>query len=179
LLYKRQSSIYYIANLILKYLLSFYIRATILMLFLSGCGAKKAIKNQPTRVVDGFEKYLNRNKDNKQIKYLPAECNKKKTEYSAALHNKVSVFIYENVDIKEALFAIAQQAGVNLVIDSDVHISKSIIYSASDKEVITVIKDICLMMNFDYEVVNNSIFISRDKAYLKSYSVAFLASQAT
>lgn len=84
----------------------------------------------------------------------------------------VSVIITEEVPLKDVFIELARQAGVDLQLDSK--ILERIVFSASKRPFIDVIKDICDMAGLRYKIFGQSIRVETDTPYPVNYTLPFL-----
>lgn len=90
----------------------------------------------------------------------------------AALKKLVSVTITEEVPLKDAFIELSRQAEVDLQMDSK--ITDRVVFSASKKPFIEVIRDICELADLRYKIKGCSIRVEADRPYALNYTVNFL-----
>lgn len=85
----------------------------------------------------------------------------------------ITITALEDINVKDLLFQVGQQAKVNMSIASDV--KGSITFSAHQHTFIDSVKEICSLAHLRYTIKGNLIRIQQDKPYLASYDASFLA----
>ncbi|MCE3230812.1 MAG: hypothetical protein K0R52_740 [Alphaproteobacteria bacterium] len=89
-----------------------------------------------------------------------------------AMKKRVSVTITEEVPLKDAFIELARQAEVDLQLDSKV--VERIVFVASKRPFVEVIKDICDMAGLRYKIFGQSLRIEVDTPYPVNYTLPFL-----
>lgn len=90
----------------------------------------------------------------------------------AIFKKPVTINIGENVSLKSALIALSQQSGVDLQLEAG--IDETLIYSAHQRPLVRVIKDICDLTGLRYLLLGKAIQIKKDTPYPQNYNVQFL-----
>lgn len=85
---------------------------------------------------------------------------------------RVSVSVTEKVPVKDVLFQLAQQAGVDIQIDP--RITGGIIFSANDTPFLKVIERIARQAGLRYSVKDNVVRVRVDTPFLKTYDVPYI-----
>ena len=86
----------------------------------------------------------------------------------------VTVSVNQTVSLHDLMFELAEQAGVDLEMDPQIH--GSIIFTAKDRPFNDVVDRICAMAGLRYTFENNVLRIELDRPYLKDYKVDFMSS---
>ncbi|WP_231158707.1 FecR domain-containing protein [Candidatus Gromoviella agglomerans] len=139
-------------------------------ILLSGCELRKRqVIQQNTSPFDKF----------KYQEIRPISEKKPHRKISSKLRQEVTIYITNQVNIKELLASIASKYGINIVIDKGITEIHAISYNAEKKPLNEVIEDLCDIMSLRYYIKNDTIYISRDTPYLQTYSVSFLFATRT
>ncbi|WP_176758512.1 hypothetical protein [Limimonas halophila] len=85
---------------------------------------------------------------------------------------RVSVSVTEKVPIKDVLFQLAQQAGVDIQIDP--RITGGIIFSANDTPFLKVVERISRQAGLRYSVKDNVVRVRVDTPYMKTYNISYI-----
>lgn len=88
-------------------------------------------------------------------------------------YKKVSIYISENVPLKEVLTTIAKQVGVDLEMVSAPE--KGISFSAKNVPLIDAIKRITSLIKWRYHIEGTCLRLEADTPFLKNYNVQFLS----
>ncbi len=90
----------------------------------------------------------------------------------APFFQPVCVNLSEASSLKPVLIELARQANIDLQLDPK--IDARVVFSAKDTPFIQVIESICQLAGLRYKVVNHSLRIEIDSAYVENYNVQFL-----
>lgn len=104
---------------------------------------------------------------------IPILAPRSEDEAPEAFQKKVSISTTENLPLKSLFLDIAQQAGMNVVVDPD--ISGGIAFHAKDRPFIEVVRHICALGQCRTTLKAGILRISADRPYVKTYNVQFLA----
>lgn len=85
----------------------------------------------------------------------------------------VTVSVNQTVSLHDLMFELAEQAGVDLEMDPNIH--GSIIFTAKDRPFNEVIDRICEMSGLRYTFKSNVLRIELDRPYLKDYKVDYMS----
>lgn len=85
----------------------------------------------------------------------------------------VTVSVNQTVSLHDLMFELAEQAGVDLEMDPNIH--GSIIFTAKDRPFNDVVDRIAAMAGLRYTFENNVLRIELDRPYLKTYKVDFMS----
>jgi len=85
---------------------------------------------------------------------------------------RVSVTVSEKVPVKDVLFQLAQQAGVDIEIDP--RIAGGIIFSANEAPFLEVVDRIARQAGLRYSVDNNVVRVRVDTPFMKTYDVPYI-----
>ncbi len=89
----------------------------------------------------------------------------------------VTVSVDQTVSLRDLMFELAHQAGVDLEMDPD--IQGSIIFTAKDRPFNEVVDRICNMAGLRYTFKNNVLRIELDRPYIKYYKVDYMSLSRT
>ncbi len=89
----------------------------------------------------------------------------------------VTVSVDQTVSLRDLMFELAQQAGVDLEMDPD--IQGTIIFTAKDRPFNEVVDRICNMSGLRYTFKNNVLRIQIDRPYIKYYKVDYMSLSRT
>mgnify|MGYP000918954097 FL=1 len=84
----------------------------------------------------------------------------------------VTVSVNQTVSLRDLLFELSEQAGVDLELDPQ--IKGSIIFTAKDKPFSDVVDRICEMAGLRYKFENSVLRVEVDRPYIKSYKVDYI-----
>ena len=84
----------------------------------------------------------------------------------------VTVSVNQTVSLRDLMFELADQAGVDLEMDPQIH--GSIIFTAEDRPFNEVITRICDMAGLHYKFQNDVLRIELDRPYVKNYKVDYM-----
>ncbi|MBI1216068.1 MAG: type II and III secretion system family protein [Alphaproteobacteria bacterium] len=84
----------------------------------------------------------------------------------------VTISVNQTVGLRDLLFQLAQQAGVDVEIDPQIH--GSIIFTAKDRPFDEVIDRICALASLRYKFKNNVLRVELDRPYVKNYMVDYI-----
>jgi general secretion pathway protein D len=84
----------------------------------------------------------------------------------------VTVSVNQRVGLRDLIFELADQAGVDVEIDPQIR--GSIIFTAKDRPFDQVVQRICEMAGLRYKFKENVLRVELDRPYAKNYSVDFL-----
>jgi general secretion pathway protein D len=102
----------------------------------------------------------------------PLKAKNKFDDIPAAFLQPVSVNLSEATPLKPVLIELARQANIDLQLDPK--IDKKIVFTAKNKPFIQVIENICEIAGLRYKIVDHSLRIEADLAYVENYNVQFL-----
>jgi len=85
----------------------------------------------------------------------------------------VTVSVNETVSLHDLMFELAEQAGVDIEMDPNIH--GSIIFTAKDRPFNDVVDRICTMAGLRYTFENNVLRIELDRPYVKDYKVDYMS----
>lgn len=85
----------------------------------------------------------------------------------------VTVSVNQTVSLHDLMFELAEQAGIDLEMDPDIH--GSIIFTAKDRPFNDVVDRICEMAGLRYTFKNNVMRIQLDRPYVKDYKVNYMS----
>ena len=85
----------------------------------------------------------------------------------------VTVSVNQTVSLHDLMFELAEQAGVDLEMDPQIH--GSIIFTAKDRPFNDVVERICAMAGLSYTFKNNVLRIELDRPYLRDYKVDYMS----
>ncbi len=102
----------------------------------------------------------------------PLKAKNKFDDIPAAFLQPVSVNLSEATPLKPVLIELARQANIDLQLDPK--IDKKIVFTAKNKPFIQVIESICELAGLRYKIVDHSLRIEADLAYVENYNVQFL-----
>jgi general secretion pathway protein D len=84
----------------------------------------------------------------------------------------VTVSVNQTVSLRDLLFELARQAGVDLEMDPQVH--GALIFTAKERPFDEVVNRICEMAGLRYKFDNNVLRVELDRPYLKTYQIDYL-----
>ncbi|MFN9001596.1 MAG: hypothetical protein ACK5VW_06020, partial [Holosporales bacterium] len=96
-----------------------------------------------------------------------------KEEVPENLLKKVTISATESVPLKGLFLDLAQQAGMNVVVDPE--ISGGVAFHAKDRPFMDVVRHICALNRCRTTLKGGILRISPDHPYVKTYNVQFLA----
>lgn len=105
-------------------------------------------------------------------KTFPKKKRDRLSLFPPIMNKRVSVRLTEEIPLKDALIELARQAEINLQLDPK--ISERIVFLASKRPFIEIIRDICDLADLRYKILGNSIRVEVDTPYPANYSVQFL-----
>ncbi len=85
----------------------------------------------------------------------------------------VTVSVNQTVSLHDLMFELAEQAGVDLEMDPNIH--GSIIFTAKDRPFNDVVDRIAAMAGLRYTFANNVLRLELDRAYVKDYKVDYMS----
>jgi len=85
----------------------------------------------------------------------------------------VTVSVNQTVSLHDLMFELADQAGIDLEMDPNIH--GSIIFTAKNRPFSDVVDRICEMAGLRYTFKNNVLHIEVDRPYLKQYKVDYMS----
>lgn len=97
---------------------------------------------------------------------------KPKVQIPAKLKQPVSISIGENLSLKTALLALAQNCKIDIQLSPD--IDRRIVFSAHRRPFIDVIKDICDLADLRFSIKEHAIRIEPDTPFPHNYNVQHL-----
>ena len=103
---------------------------------------------------------------------LPVPMKKKSDSIPAVFLQPVSVHLSENTPLKPVLVELAHQAHIDLQLDPK--INAKIVFSAKQKPFIQIIENICELAGLRYKIIDQSLRIEVDTAYVENYNIQFL-----
>jgi general secretion pathway protein D len=84
----------------------------------------------------------------------------------------VTVSVNQTVSLRDLMFELAEQAGVDLELDPQIH--GSIIFTAKDRPFNDVVDRICEMAGLSYQFKGNVLRVELDRPYIKNYKVDYM-----
>ena len=84
----------------------------------------------------------------------------------------VTVSVNQTVSLRDLMFELAEQAGVDIEMDPQIH--GSIIFTAKERPFNDVIDRICAMSGLRYKFENDVLRIELDRPYLKNYKIDYM-----
>ncbi|MCE9508035.1 MAG: type II and III secretion system family protein [Alphaproteobacteria bacterium] len=84
----------------------------------------------------------------------------------------VTVSVNQTVSLRDLMFELSEQAGVDLELDPQIH--GSIIFTAKDRPFNDVVDRICEMAGLSYKFQNNVLRVELDRPYVKNYKVDYM-----
>lgn len=84
----------------------------------------------------------------------------------------VTVEVNNTVSLRDLLYQLARQAGVDIEMDPQIH--GTIIFTAKDRPFDEVVQRICEMAGLRYKYESNVLSVQIDRPYIKDYNVGFL-----
>ncbi|MBU6475091.1 MAG: secretin N-terminal domain-containing protein [Alphaproteobacteria bacterium] len=85
----------------------------------------------------------------------------------------VTVSVDQTVSLRDLMFELAQQAGVDIEMDPDIH--GTIIFTAKDRPFNEVVDRICNMAGLRYTFKDNVLRIQLDRPYVQDYKVDYMS----
>lgn len=89
----------------------------------------------------------------------------------------VTVSVNQTVSLRDLMFELAEQAGVDIEMDPQIH--GSIIFTAKDRPFNDVIDRICEMAGLRYTYQNDVLRIELDRPYVKDYKIDYMSATRT
>jgi general secretion pathway protein D len=89
----------------------------------------------------------------------------------------VTVSVNQRVGLRDLIFELADQAGVDVEIDPQIR--GSIIFTAKDRPFDQVVQRICDLAGLRYTYDDNILRVELDRPYIKNYPVDFLSAERT
>lgn len=89
----------------------------------------------------------------------------------------VTISVNQTVSLRDLLFQLAQQAGVDVELDPQIH--GSVIFTAKDRPFDEVVDRICALAGLRYKFSNNVLRVELDRPYVKNYIVDYINAQRT
>lgn len=89
----------------------------------------------------------------------------------------VTVSVNQTVSLRDLMFELADQAGVDLELDPQIR--GSIIFTAKERPFDEVIDRICEMSGLRYKFKGNVLRVELDRPFIKTYSVDYIGGQRT
>ena len=96
------------------------------------------------------------------------------TPLPPAFYQKVSLSLSGEIPSKQALFELARQAKLNIILDATFPKKTSFFFTAHEQPLIDVIENLCLLGKLRYTINHNALYISADRPHLKNHNVQFL-----
>jgi general secretion pathway protein D len=84
----------------------------------------------------------------------------------------VTVSVNQTVSLRDLMFELAEQTGIDLEMDPQIH--GSIIFTAKDRPFNEVVDRICEMSGLSYQFKNNVLHVELDRPYVKNYKVDYM-----
>jgi general secretion pathway protein D len=84
----------------------------------------------------------------------------------------VTISVNQTVSLRDLIFQLAQQAGVDVELDPQIH--GSIIFTAKDRPFDEVVDRICELAGLRYKFNNNVLRVELDRPYVKNYMVDYI-----
>jgi general secretion pathway protein D len=84
----------------------------------------------------------------------------------------VTVSVNQTVSLRDLLFELAEQAGIDLELDPQIH--GSVIFTAKERPFDEVVNRICEMSGLRYKFNRDVLRIELDRPYIKTYGIGFL-----
>ncbi len=97
---------------------------------------------------------------------------KKQPPIPHKMKQKISISISDTLPLKEALLTLSEQTKVDLQLDPT--IKHALVFSARQRPLIDIIRDICELAGLRYRIIEGSIRIEQDTPYPVNYNVQFL-----
>jgi len=102
-------------------------------------------------------------------------CPQKAPLLTPEMQKKISLSLHENIPLKSVFMELGRQAGVGIVLSPKVPTQMiGLVYEAHNETFITVIEDLCSLINHRFQVMGNRLLIEPDDPYLKTYMLQFL-----
>lgn len=92
----------------------------------------------------------------------------------AFFSQKMSLSLSGNIPVQEALFELAKQAGVNIMLDGTFTKKIPVFYYAKNQTFEEVLETLCASANLHYQFNHGVLRISQDVPYLKTHTIQFL-----
>lgn len=93
-----------------------------------------------------------------------------------AMRKTVSLSLNESIPLKDVFMELGRQAGVGIALSPHIVNDKvGLLYSVHQLPFIEVVKDICSLTGYRFQIQENRILIEPDDPYLSTYSAQFLS----
>ena len=109
-----------------------------------------------------------------RVQYAPAKAKPSQAPYPRCFYQKVSLALSGQIPLKEALYELARQANLNLILDNAFPKKGDIFYHAHEQPLIEVLENLCLIGKLRYSFDRNTLYVSHDTAYFKTHNIQFL-----
>ncbi|MCP4922748.1 MAG: hypothetical protein GY915_01770 [bacterium] len=163
----------------MKYLRAKYAHVLVMLFLVSGCEiAKHANFHDPSLETrqESYEEQLTKAREYKMLQrqrrrqlFAPKPAH----PIPASMKTPITLTLTEDVPVKDALLALAQQAKVNITLSPD--IQGSVLLQAHERPFLKVVKEICKTANLRYKIQKKGLRIEADTPYLKNYNLPFLS----
>lgn len=150
------------------------------VVFLSSC---ELAKNQLYDYDRSAELDAQDYRDAMAPQYLPQEQKTNIPEFQAVVSTPaeltlpsplVTVSVNQTVSLRDLMFELAYQAGVDIELDPQIR--GSIIFTAREKPFSQVVERICEMSGLRYTYENDVLRVEMDRPYVKNYTVDYIGS---
>ncbi len=92
----------------------------------------------------------------------------------ACFSKKISLSLSGKVPINDALFELARQAKINVVLEGKFPKASSLMYCVNQQPLGDVLENLCAIGNLRYYFQNNILHVCQDTPFLKTHNVQFL-----
>ena len=94
--------------------------------------------------------------------------------YPPAFYAPVSLTLSGQIPLKQALFELARQAQVNIIIDASFPQKRRFFFAAHQQPFVDVVDNLCSLGGLRYSVDKGTLRIGSDRPHLKNHNVQFL-----
>lgn len=87
----------------------------------------------------------------------------------------VTVSVNQTVSLRDLMFELSEQAGIDLEMDPQIH--GSIIFTAKERPFNEVVDRICELAGLRYSYQNDILHVELDRPYIKNYNIEYMSSE--
>ncbi len=114
----------------------------------------------PKKIIQPKKRKIKKNRHQKQL-IIPT-----------AFRQEITLSVSEGVSIKELLLTLAQQIGVDIIIDPSIKEGTSL--NANKRPFYQLVDELCRAHGLRYTITNNLMRVERDTPYVQNYNLQFL-----